>query len=135
MKSSKKRWGGGFNRREPTYTRMIHFHPHVADIFRRHQWLGFFELLKGYDDEVSFDFSMALNSQSDVNPTTVIRGLVITISPEVINRVTTLPLGIKWNREDRVNSATSKKNLFRSRERHVKDKNGVRRESLALPMG
>ena len=83
--------GGEFNGREPTNTRMIHFQPPVEDIFSRHQWLCFSELLKGIYNEVSFKFSMAFNSQSDVSATAVIRGLAITISTEVINRVTTLP--------------------------------------------
>lgn len=53
---------------------MIHLNPPVADIFRRDKWLGFYEFLKGYDDEVVFEFAMALNSQSDVSATIVIRG-------------------------------------------------------------
>jgi len=71
--------------REPKNTRMIHFHPPVADIFKKPQWLGLFEILEGYGDEFSFEFVMALNSQSKVSATTVIRGLAITIIPEVIN--------------------------------------------------
>jgi len=53
--------GGGFNRKEPSNTKRIHLHPLMVDIFRRHQWLGFFELLKGYDDDITFEFSMALD--------------------------------------------------------------------------
>lgn len=62
---------------------------------------------------------MALHSQADVSATTVVRGLAITITPELIRRITTLPLGIKLNREDRVTSSTTKKNVSLAKERHI----------------
>jgi len=86
--------GGGFNRREPSDTRRIYQHPHVVDIFRNHQWLGFFKMLKGYDDDLSHEFSMALHSQEEDSATTVVRGLAISLILETINRVTILLLGI-----------------------------------------
>jgi len=52
---------GGFNRREPIETSRIDLHPSLVEIFLRHNWLGFFELLRGYDDDVAQEFSMALN--------------------------------------------------------------------------
>jgi len=125
--------GGGFNIREPSDTKRIHQHPLVEGIFRIHRWLGFFELLKRYDDDFSFEFSMAMNSQTCDNSTTVVRGLVISLSPKLISRVTTLPLGIKWNKEDKATSVTAKKNLFTSNEKPIEDKNGFRRESLPYP--
>lgn len=51
----------------------------------------------------------------------------------MINEVTTLPLGIKWNREDMATSATAKKNFFRSIERPVEYKNSIRRELFPYP--
>lgn len=69
--------GGGFNRREPTDTKRIHRHPHVVNIFRRHQWLGFLELLKRYNDDITQEFSMALHPQGEDSATTIVRGLVI----------------------------------------------------------
>ena len=122
--------GGGFNKREPTDTKRIRLQPIFVDIFKNHRWLGSFELLKGYDDEVARDFAMDFHSQVDDSSTAVIRGLVITITPDLISRVTTLPLGIKWNREDRVTSVVAMKSLFFPNEEHIKEKNGVRRESL-----
>ena len=68
---------------------------------------------------------MALNSQSDVSVATFVRGLSITISLALIIRVTTLPLGIKWNKEDIATSATVKKNFFRDKEIPMEDKDGV----------
>jgi len=64
VENIEKRWGRGFNRREPSDNKIIHLHPPVLDIFRIHQWLAFFELLKGYDDDIAYEFSMALKSHT-----------------------------------------------------------------------
>jgi len=50
--------------------------------------VGFFEQLKGYDNDI------VLHSQEEDSVTTIVRGLAIYLSPEAISRVTTLPLGI-----------------------------------------
>jgi len=102
----------------------------VVDIFRRHQWIGFFEFLKGYDDDISFEFSITLNSQIEDSSTTMMRGLAISLSPKLISRVETLPLGIEWGREEKIASATTKKNFFTTNEKFVNEKNGVRKENL-----
>ena len=65
----------GFNRKEPTKKTRTHFHPPVVEIFRRHQWLGFFELLRGYDDDVAREFVISLIPQARFNATPVVRGL------------------------------------------------------------
>lgn len=87
---------GGFNQREPTNKSRIHLHPPVVEIFRRHNWLGLFELLRGYDDYVAQEFSMALNPQARISATMVIRGILITITPQVLCRITTLTQGMPW---------------------------------------
>lgn len=63
----------------------------------------------------------------------MVRGLYISLKPEIIIRVKTLPLGIKWIREDKSTSVTSKNNFFTSNEKYVVDKNGVRKEILPYP--
>jgi len=95
---------GGFNRREPTNTVRIQQHPQVLEIFIRHQWMGFFEKFTGYDDEVAQEFAHSLTPHSRIHATVILRGLTIDLTPELINRVTTLPLGIPWRREDKANS-------------------------------
>jgi len=125
--------GVGFNRREPSNTKRILLRPPIVEIFRRHQWLGFFELLKGYDDDLAFEFSMALNSQTKESPTTIVRVLAISLNPKIISGITTLPLGIKWSREYKATSFTAKRNFFTTNERPVEYKNGVRRKSLPYP--
>ena len=41
----------------------------------------------------------------------MVRGISITLSPEIISRVTTFPLGVKWVKE-RMPSTATKKNSF-----------------------
>ena len=63
----------------------------------------------------------------------MVRGLAITISPELINIITTFPLGVKFIKVDRMPSTTTKKSFFLPGEDFIEDKNGVRRERLPYP--
>lgn len=92
--------------------------------------MGFFEKLKGYDDEVTHEFSMALHSWGEDNATTIIMGLVIHFNIYLMSRVTTIPLGVRWGKEDRTLNIVAKKIFFLHEEEPVEDKNGVRRENL-----
>lgn len=74
---------------------------------------------------------MALNTK--VSATTMVRGLIITISPDIISRVKNLPLRIQWRREDKRENSISKDNFFTAHEKPIEDKDGVRRESLPYP--
>lgn len=103
---------GGFNRWEPINTSKIHLHSLMVDIFRRHHCLGFFELFIGYDDDVAQEFSMALNPQARTYATIVVRGLSITISHEVISRITTFPQGVQWRKKDKARNTFSKNFFF-----------------------
>lgn len=53
---------GSFNRREPIYMNIIYQHPGVVTIFENCQWLGFFEKLRCFDNEVTKEFSMILQN-------------------------------------------------------------------------
>ena len=99
------------------------------EILKNHQWLDFFELLKGFDEEIAQEFVVALQSHSEERVTIVVRGLAITLSPEIISRVTTFPLGVKWVKE-RMPSNLAKRSFFLPGEEYIENKNGVRRESL-----
>jgi len=85
---------GGFNRRDPINTVGIQQHPQVLEIFTRHNWMGFFKKLRGYDDEVARDFSLSLIQLIKVHANVVVRCLSIEITLELISKVTILPLGI-----------------------------------------
>jgi len=84
----------GFDRREPTNTVRIQQHPQVLEIFTRHNWMLFFEKFILYDDQVVQKFSLSFAPHNRIHATIVIRGLTIDLSPKLICRVTTPPLGI-----------------------------------------
>ena len=86
---------GGFNKRKPSDTKITHQHPPIVDIFINHLWLGLFELLKGYDDDLPHEFATTFHSQGGDSATIVVRGLAISLILENINRVTTFPLGTR----------------------------------------
>jgi len=95
--------------------------------------MGFFKKFRGYDDEVAQEFALSLTPLTRIHATVVIRGLTIDPTPELINRVTTLPLGIPWRKEDKGDSQVSKRKLFLEGEEPTEDKNGVRKESMPYP--
>ena len=95
--------------------------------------MGFFEKFRGYDDGVAQEFSLFLTPHTRIHATIVIRGLTIDHTPEPISRVTTLPLGIPWRKEDKGDSQVSKGKFFLEGEEPTEDKNGVRRESMRYP--
>jgi len=76
---------------------------------------------------------MALNSEGEDSATNVVSGLSISLNVEIISKVTTLPLGVQWCKEDKAVCVTLRKNFFIHRENPIEDKNGVRRESLPYP--
>ena len=101
----------------------IQQHPQVLEIFTRHNWMEFFEKFRGYDDEVAQDFSLSLIPLTRVHATIVVRGLSIELTPELISRVTTLPLGVLWRKEDKGDSHVSKRKFFLEGEEPTEDKN------------
>jgi len=124
---------GGVNRREPINNVRIHQHPHVLEIFTRHNWMGFFEKLSRYDDEVAKGFSLSLIPLTRTHAIVVVRGCSIDLTPEIITRITTLPLGVPYRKEDKGNSQTAKNKFFLEGEEAMEDKNRVRRAILPYP--
>jgi len=61
------------------------------------------------------------------------RGLNLRVTPRWISRVTGLPMGVPWDKEERKLGQKSKKEFFPPGEEFSEDKNGVRRTSL-LPL-
>jgi len=55
------------------------------------------------------------------------------ITPEFISRVTTLPLGLPWSKDEKQIFQAAKKNFFQNNETFVEDKNGIRRASMQYP--
>jgi len=88
----------GFNKRECTNTSRIHHHPPAVEIFTRHQWMGFFERMRDYDDDVAREFALSLIPLTTTKDTTMVKGLSIVITHEVIRRIIALPLGLPWRK-------------------------------------
>ena len=74
--------------------------------------MGFFEKLRGYNDEVAIEFALSLIPLTRTHATIVVKGLSIEITPEIIGIITTLPLGLPWRKEDKGNNQLAKKKLF-----------------------
>lgn len=54
--------GGGLNTREPIDTNRLHQNPKVLTIMENFQWLGFFQKLVWFDDEMAMQFAMNLQN-------------------------------------------------------------------------
>ena len=52
--------GAVFKRGEPTKPSKVYDNPEIVEIFQKCEWLGYFERLRGFDDEVSMEFSQNL---------------------------------------------------------------------------
>lgn len=55
------------------------------------------------------------------------------VTTEFINKVTTLPLGLPWSKDEKPIGQATKKNFFQNNETPVEDKNGIRRASIPYP--
>ena len=95
--------------------------------------MPFCDKLQGYDDEVAEEFLQALKPKSQTLATVSFRGLSLQLTPEHISRITELPMGLPWDKEERKQSQQAKKEFFPPEEEFSEDKNGVRRTSLSPP--
>lgn len=66
--------------------------------------MGFFEKFTWYDDDVAQEFAHSLTQHNRIHATILVRGLSIYLTPELISKVTTLPLWIPWRKEDKEDS-------------------------------
>ena len=73
---------------------------------------------------------MSLRPLSKTHAIVSFRGLTLELTLELINRVTGLPLGLPWSKEERSLGQVAKKTFFLPEDHPVEDKNGVRRTSL-----
>lgn len=60
-------------------------------------------------------------------------GLTMEITPEFISRVTTVPLGPPYSKEEKPLGQVANKTFFQPNEYVVEDKNGIRRTSIPYP--
>ena len=105
----------------------------VVELFTQAQWMSFCDKLQGYDEEMVEEFLQALRPKSKVLATVNFRGLSLTITPQSISRITELPMGLPWDKEERKLNQQAKKEFFPPEVSFTEDKNGVRRTSLLPP--
>ena len=91
--------------------------------------MGYFEKLRGYDDEVARDFALCLIPLTRTHAIVVVGALSIELTPKIIGWITKITLGVPWINEDKGNNQTANKKFFLGEEA-MEDKNGVRRASL-----
>ena len=97
-------------RKEPTNSTRLHAHPQVVDIFTRENWMNLFGKFQGFYEEISQEFSLSLVPHTRTQATVTIRGLSMEITLELISRVTTLPLGLPWSKDEKpIGQAVKKK--------------------------
>jgi hypothetical protein len=116
--------GDGFNRREPIEPSKIYDNPEIVEIFQRSHWMGYFERLRGFDDEISLEFALNFQNIKDLEYITVVRGLEIKVDEASISRVSNLPMGLPWDKEERQEATNAKKLFFHKNERPKKTKMG-----------
>jgi len=56
--------------------------------------MGFFEEMRGYDDEVDIEFSLSLIPLTGTHVIVVVKGLYVELTPEVIGIITILPFQV-----------------------------------------
>jgi len=82
---------------------------------------------------VAQEFSLSLVPHSRTHATVTLRGLSMEITPEFISRVTTLPLGLPWSKDENPIGQSAKKTFFQNNEHPIEDKNSIRRTSIPYP--
>ena len=117
-------------RKEPLNSSKLYEHPEVVDLFTMANWISFFDRIQGYDEKVAEEFLMSLRPHSKTHATISFSGLTLELTPDFISRISSLPLGLPWSKEEKSLGQVTKKTFFLPKEHPVEDKNGVRRTSL-----
>ena len=102
----------------------------MVDLFTNANWMTFCDRIQGHDDEVTEEFLMSLRPKSKTLATVNFKGLTLKLTPQLISRVTDLPLGVPWSKGERASGQKAKKEFFLPEEQFSEDKNGVWRASL-----
>jgi len=123
---------GGFIRKEPSDSKKLRETPEVVDLFSRAHWMTFCDKIQGHDDEITEEFLRSLKPKSKTLATINFRGLTLRLTPQLISRVTDLPMGVPWDKEERKLGQKAKKEFFFPEEQFSEDNNGVWRTRLQL---
>jgi hypothetical protein len=125
--------GVGFKKREPIKPSRVYDNPKILEIFQKCNWLGYFERLRGYDDEVAMEFSLNFQNIQEKEYVATMRGLIIRINEASIKKVSSLPMGLLGIKRRGKKSINAKNEFFLPNEKPDEDKNGIKRESLPHP--
>jgi hypothetical protein len=125
--------GDVFKRRETTKPSRVYENPEIVEIFHICDWLGYFERIKGYDDEVAIEFDKNCQNIQEQEYVTKVRRLVIRINETSIRRVSSLPLALPRDKEEMKEAINSNKAFFLPNKKPHEDTNGVKMEILPLP--
>ena len=102
----------------------------MVALFTKANWISSFDRIQGYHEEVTEEFLMSLRPHSKTHATVSFRGLTLELTHAFISRITGLPLGLPWSKEEKSLGKVAKKTFFLPDENPVEDKNGVRRTRL-----
>jgi len=103
---------GGFMRKESLKSIKLYEHPEVEDLFTRANWISFFDRIQGYDEEVTEEILMSLRPHLKTHATISFKGLTLELTPNLISRITSFPLGLPWRKEEKSLGQVSKKTFF-----------------------
>lgn len=56
----------------------------------------------GFDDEFAMEFSSYLEQPGGNDVITMVKDLIIYLNEDIINSITTLPRGVKWNKDEMI---------------------------------
>lgn len=122
-------------RKEPLNSTKFPEHPEVVALITRENQMPFFDKFHGYDEEVTKEFLLSLRPHSKNHATVTFKGLTIELTLECISRITCLPLGLPWIKEEKPLRQVAKKTFLQPDKHLVEDKNGIRRTSITYTWG
>ena len=99
-------------RKESLKSIKLYEHPEVEDLFTRANWISFFDRIQGYDEEVTEEILMSLRPHLKTHATISFKGLTLELTPNLISRITSFPLGLPWRKEEKSLGQVSKKTFF-----------------------
>jgi len=70
------------------------------EIFQRSDLLGYFDKLRGYDDEITLEFALNFHNIKVQEYVTAIKGLEIFVDEDSISRVSIFTMGLPWDKEE-----------------------------------
>lgn len=79
----------------------LHEHPEVVALFTRENWIPFFDIIHGYDEEVTKEFLISLRTHSKSHAIVSFRGLTIDLTLEFISKIIGLPLGLPCKKKEK----------------------------------